>query len=149
MLTDRSVEGAEGGSSGEAMCRQEAVEGISRPIKTQGAIDEPEERDLIHHEARVLTDGLRELRVTNLQASHLREKLHLQKGNGRHPPGTIALEPFECIEPGGPEYHPEEEVRVQKDFQSDAFSETSPSSPDHSHPHSSALSTPGARRMLE
>jgi hypothetical protein len=143
-----AVQGAKRYATGRAVGDKQSVEWITGPVQPQGMANKGCQRDIVDRESRIVHHSVRELRVTNREALDLGEKLDFEKGNRRHPPGTIPVQPRKFSKPLRSQDEPDQKVGVEEQgHRARRRRETRPrSGPRHSHDHRSASSASGTRR---
>lgn len=77
--------------------------------------DKGDNRGIVDEESGILHDSLFERRISNLQASHLREKRDFKQRHWRYTPWLVMTEPWELLQSPGAGDDPKQEVCVQKE----------------------------------
>src|SRR5579864_3236622 len=126
MAKERAIDRAERQAARRAMSGEEAVEGVPRPGEIERAADQRRERHLIDEESPVAGDRLRERVPRALDPADLGQKLDLQQGDRRDPPGSAVVNPGEIGKPLGSKCDPEQEVGVQQQLTCHRFAAREP-----------------------
>jgi hypothetical protein len=112
--TNPSVEGTERDTAGRTVGDEQAIEGVTGPIKPQSMANDRHQRDVVNRESRVLHDRSHELGAAYGEPPDLGQELDLEEGNRRHAPGSIAIDPGKLREPLRSEDEPDQEVRIEE-----------------------------------
>ncbi len=144
MRSDRVVEAAQRHASGEAVCGEQSIEGISRPVERQSVTEDRGEWGVVEDEARVSHECLGESGVVDAQPPHLGEKLDLQQSHGGYTPRPVGVDPAELPESRRIGHEPDEEMCIEQKRHRLFFSMSSTPSSVHVQDQRSAASASGA-----